>query len=255
VHSLSEEKIENLEIIVVDDGSTAQNFIKLKQSIGNSVRLLRNDTAMGASAARNRGIIEATGDYITFLDDDDLNIPGRIKGQLELAIRHNADFVTCSRLVYETQYGTRIQGKFLAEISLQNMWLRNVVVNVTPLVDINLMRSVMFDTSLPVAEDYDAWLRCLQQCCRTINYSGLAIRYRRSGKESLNANRGKKLKGRISLYRKHHKIMPPHIKIYFLLMSGAKWMMPDPKFVWYLASDWFFSKIRSFRKYGAQSGE
>jgi glycosyltransferase involved in cell wall biosynthesis len=245
VKSLIDEPIEHLEIIVVDDGSISENFQKVKENIGDKVCLLRNETPMGANAARNRGILAATGDFITFLDDDDLNFPGRIKGQLELARHHDADFVTCTKFIYETCYGTRIKGMARDQISLQDMWWRNVIVSVTPLVEINLIKDVMFDTSLPCAQDYDAWVRCLNQCRKAVNYSGIAIRYRRMGGVTITGDRIKKFRGRMAIYRKHSQAMPPFIKLYFLFVTIAKYVVPDPKFVWYSLSDRFLLKLRA----------
>jgi glycosyltransferase involved in cell wall biosynthesis len=60
-----------LEVIVVDDGSTDGSAACTEAFAGRGVRLIRQDAA-GAAAARNRAFSGATGDYIQFLDADDL---------------------------------------------------------------------------------------------------------------------------------------------------------------------------------------
>jgi glycosyltransferase involved in cell wall biosynthesis len=59
-----------LEVIVVDDGST-DNTARIIRGYGNKIRYLRQHNT-GPAAARNRGLIEAQGEFISFLDQDDL---------------------------------------------------------------------------------------------------------------------------------------------------------------------------------------
>jgi len=73
----------NKEIILVDDGSTDNSYnIAQKYTDLPNVKLIRQDNK-GASAARNAGLREAKGDYIQFLDADDLLSPGKIEAQIE----------------------------------------------------------------------------------------------------------------------------------------------------------------------------
>lgn len=73
VFSVIKQTYKNVEIIICDDGSsdnTEQVVIALQEKYKN-IRYLKNDTPKGACAARNLGIFEAKGEYITGLDDDD----------------------------------------------------------------------------------------------------------------------------------------------------------------------------------------
>jgi glycosyltransferase involved in cell wall biosynthesis len=74
-----------LEAIVVDDGSTDDTATAVARLADRRVRLVRHDTPQGVSVARNRGIHEARGDWIAFLDDDDLWAPHKLASQLEAA--------------------------------------------------------------------------------------------------------------------------------------------------------------------------
>jgi glycosyltransferase involved in cell wall biosynthesis len=65
------------EVIVVDDGSTDDTVEWLEREFGSAVRVARQEHS-GVSAARRRGVLEARGDWIAFLDSDDEWAPGRM---------------------------------------------------------------------------------------------------------------------------------------------------------------------------------
>lgn len=85
LRSLAAQTYPAAEVIVVDDCSP--DPVELPPVAGLEVTLLRHARNQGAGAARNTGLAHATGDWIGFLDDDDLFMPNR----LELAVRGMGD--------------------------------------------------------------------------------------------------------------------------------------------------------------------
>jgi glycosyltransferase involved in cell wall biosynthesis len=71
-----------MEIVLVDDGSTDDSVEKIKQIKDERIRIIRQENA-GAATARNNGVKLAIGEYIAFLDADDVWAPNKLKLQLD----------------------------------------------------------------------------------------------------------------------------------------------------------------------------
>jgi glycosyltransferase involved in cell wall biosynthesis len=74
-----------MEVIVVDDGSVDDTQDAVAQLADPRIRYVRNRTAGGVAQARNRGAQEAEGEWIAFVDDDDLWAPAKLSEQLKAA--------------------------------------------------------------------------------------------------------------------------------------------------------------------------
>jgi glycosyltransferase involved in cell wall biosynthesis len=73
---------QDVEVIVVDDASEDETANVCRTLAG--IKYIRLDRNQGVAGARNIGLLECTGDYIAFLDDDDLRLPGSLDHQLAL---------------------------------------------------------------------------------------------------------------------------------------------------------------------------
>lgn len=96
VQSVKSQTWENLEILVIDDGSTDQG-LRICEELGSTdgrIRILTQRNR-GVSAARNRGIEEADGEYIFFLDSDDVIHPCLIEALVKGAERFQAGMAFC----------------------------------------------------------------------------------------------------------------------------------------------------------------
>src|SRR4029453_7953121 len=71
------------EVIVVDEASTDETPAVLSALGNQRVRVIRHDSPRGLSAARNNGAAGASGEWLAFIDDDDLWAPDRLARQLD----------------------------------------------------------------------------------------------------------------------------------------------------------------------------
>ncbi len=139
----------SFECIVVDDGSRAPAALPFDDP---RFRLIRHHTNLGVAAARNTGLRTAIGEYVAFLDDDDLWAPAR----LDHALRHAAPGVvvvcSCGR-VGSNRVDAPVLRPPLAQTILETS-TPNLGAVLVPL------RSCPdFDSRFAACEDLDWWLR------------------------------------------------------------------------------------------------
>jgi glycosyltransferase involved in cell wall biosynthesis len=110
INSIKNQTYKNTELVIVDDNPPDSEYRKkvqcfMKQYNNDpNVIYIANPKNMGGSLARNNGINVATGEYITFLDDDDEYLPKKIEKQLDFMIEHNCDMsFTDLKLVNENK--------------------------------------------------------------------------------------------------------------------------------------------------------
>lgn len=90
VNSIINQKHDNIEIIIVDDGSddNTEAVVNSLMSKYSSIIYCHNERSKGPSGARNTGILKATGDYLTFLDSDDVWLNDHLAKGLKVLNEH-----------------------------------------------------------------------------------------------------------------------------------------------------------------------
>lgn len=96
ISSVIDQTHKNIEIIIVDDNDKKEDICKVQKIIRETnfkkITYLKNKKNLGSVESRNNGIDKATGDYITFLDDDDYYDKEKIEKQLQDMLNLKADF-------------------------------------------------------------------------------------------------------------------------------------------------------------------
>ena len=104
VRSICAQTYKYLEIIIVNDGSTDESLeICEKLASEDSRIIIHSQENGGLSAARNKGISLATGEWITFVDSDDLADPDMVRVLLNSAVKADADLSLCNLKRVDTQ--------------------------------------------------------------------------------------------------------------------------------------------------------
>ena len=87
-----------LEVVVVDDGSS-DNSVEVLRGFGDRI-IFEAGPNRGACAARNRALALSHGEYVNFLDADDLLVPHKIEAQLPFLVNDEADLVFCKGYIF-----------------------------------------------------------------------------------------------------------------------------------------------------------
>uniref|UniRef100_A0A7C5AL13 Glycosyltransferase n=1 Tax=Desulfobacca acetoxidans TaxID=60893 RepID=A0A7C5AL13_9BACT len=162
VLSVLHQTYREFELIVVDDGSEDGTLERLggvfRQIIGLRCALRR-----GVSAARNLGAQLARGEWLAFLDSDDLWLPGKLARQMAYLEAH-PELLICQTEELWIKNGVRVNPpkthrKLAGDLFLPS--LKRCMVSPSAVVLSRRLFEEMggFDENLPAAEDYDLWLR------------------------------------------------------------------------------------------------
>ena len=153
-----------LNIVVIDDGSKDNPESTISNIDKKDVELIfiRNESATGPSAARNKGIMEAweNTDVFMMLDADDYYLDGKIKKSVQKYEdnRKYVGIVYSDAIIENLNKGTKIH-EFREPFS-RDALERECIISNTPLVSKEAIKSCgMYDEEMRTCEDWDLWLR------------------------------------------------------------------------------------------------
>ena len=172
--SILNQTYKNIEILIVDDGSS-DNTKKILNSINdNRIRYIKLRKNKGACFARNIGIKKSYGKYISFQDSDDESFFDKLEIQFNNLIKQNSDFDFCklklfrfkkyknknyfnySIIPYDYQYKQIIANKTLDELCNGNFISTSSI-----LIKKKFITKYLFDNNMPRLHDYDLMLRMI----------------------------------------------------------------------------------------------
>jgi glycosyltransferase involved in cell wall biosynthesis len=163
VRSALEQEDVEVEVVVVDDGSSDGTAAGLAKWSDPRLRVCRLETSGGVAAARNHGIAQARGEWLAFLDHDDLWAPRKLREQLDRVRRARADFVYSAAVLIDA--ACRVI-RLAPPLPVEELRRELAVRNCLPAGQSNVLaRAALvrelggFDAQLKMHPDWEMWIR------------------------------------------------------------------------------------------------
>ena len=205
IESVQAQSFTDWEMIVVDDCSADSSY-DIACAFAQSdprIRAFRLERNRGSSAARNHGLRHSSGQYVTFIDGDDIVLPEKFERQIAFMRRHGhaITFTNYRRMTPdETQTGILIRNP--ARIDYDYLLKHTAMGTLTPVYDRTQTGDFYFDETLSARMDYAFWLDVLARGHSAYRLDEDLARYRR-GHKSLSSNlfKGARLVWRVLKHR------------------------------------------------------
>lgn len=217
IQSVLNQTYSDWEMIIVDDCSSdntcdiVTSFIK-KDSRISLTKLNKNS---GAGIARNKGVELAKGDYIAFLDADDLWKPHKLETQIKFMSIHNLSFTFSSyEQINELGKPLHIKIEALPTLNYSKLKLSNYVGNLTGIYNAKKLGKISIP-SMRKRQDWAHWIQVISKSGKTKSISE-SLAYYRVRKDSISSNKLNLLKYNYIFYRKGLNFAPLKSVIYLI---------------------------------------
>ncbi len=213
----------HIEVIVVDDSSpdyVDRNEIEVLVSelTKNQAHYIRHKTNIGACAARNTGMENATGEFIAFLDDDDEWLPNKIEQQISKFNDPRTALVYCgSQSVNDIDGIIQIRNTLFFSGNVYDKLMRANFIGSTsfPLIRKKYLEEIGgFDVEMQSSQDYDVWLRLAKKYPVEYVPEPLVV-YHKHIDERISMNPYKRLAGKERINLKNAKFISEHDDVWW----------------------------------------
>lgn len=192
IDSVLNQSYKNVEVIVVDDNIDVSYSEETKAVVGKygDVIYKKNQVNLGGALSRNEGVMTSTGEYITFLDDDDYYLSDKIKEQVNYIEATKSDVVLCHMQIVDSE-GHIQNKKHIARCNnLADFIIRGVAF--TPM--ILMTRTAIYDVEMfddtPRFQDHLFLLKLLEKNKRIVVLEkALAVHYEHQGERITNSDK------------------------------------------------------------------
>lgn len=222
IESVLSQSYADFEIIIIDDCSTDNSFEIIQELSKNDNRIIlyRNQKNLGVAKTRNVGISMAKGEFISFLDSDDIWKSSKLEKQLEYIKQKNVDICYTSYEMVNNNETDSVIRMVPKEISYKGLLKENVICCSTAIVKSELLQKHPFETEF-FHEDFVLWLKLLRCGCKAVGLQESLVIYRKGGRSS---DKLKACKNRWIVYRKSEKLSLISSIYYFIsyAINGIK---------------------------------
>ena len=186
--SVFSQTLADYEVIVINDGSPDTEALERELArFGDRVRYLKQENR-GASAARNAGLRAARGEFVAFLDADDLWLPNYLDAQIEFMIDRDCDLVCADAEVFSDdsdEHQTYMESLMPAAPAMGDITFIGLLSAEQSLITSGVLvrrervlEAGLFDEALRNSQDFDLWLRLAQSGTRMAYQRQVLLRYR-----------------------------------------------------------------------------
>lgn len=217
IESVLSQTYENIELLIVDDCSTdrTKDIIHSYAKLDSRIRLISNEHNIGCAESRNRAIGDSKGDYIAFLDSDDIWELGKIALQIQ-TIRH----MSCDAVYTSYQMIDSIDRQISIIKSPPKVLLGDMLKNNEICFSSVLMKSEVAKQYKMIPdyfhEDYCYWICLLREGVKFVGVSDVLVKYRVSN-QGRSANKYNAAVYRWKIYREYLGMNYIESCMYFLM--------------------------------------
>lgn len=207
------------ELLLVEDGSSdaTVNIIEgiMAERKDSRIRLIRQPSNMGAARARNRGLREARGRYIAYLDADDLWVPEKLEKELRFMREREAAFAfTGYEFADEKGKGTGKVVHVPESLNYRQALSNTTIFTTTVMFDTDKISKDQLEMPVIKSEDTALWFRVPRSGYTAYGLNENLVRYRRPG-NTLSSNKLEALRRIWNLYRRAENLSLPRSAYHF----------------------------------------
>lgn len=212
----------NIEVILIDDCSTDNSFdiIKNNSSKDKRIKVYRNEVNAGVSKARNLGIKLSKGEFIAFLDSDDIWKKDKLEKQIRYIKEKNADICYTSYEITNSSDSDLGIYRVPSNINYKGLLKENIICCSSVLIKSKILKENQFNSKF-FHEDFVLWLKLLKIGFKAIGLQESLVIYKKGGRS---ANKIKASKNRWIIYRESEKLTL-FLSIYYFvcyIINGVK---------------------------------
>lgn len=204
IKSVQNQSYRNWELIVADDNSTdgTVDAVRSMAADDNRIHLLETDINLGPAAARNRAINAARGDYIAFLDSDDIWYPDKLRKQISFMEQTGYGFTyTAYEKINERSEKMGIVVSAPKSVNYSSMLYRgDPIGNLTVVYDATKLGK-FYVPDIKKRNDFALWLKIMHDCDRAYGLDEVLASYRVRAGSISSTRKSKLIKYYWELYR------------------------------------------------------
>jgi len=205
INSVINQTYKHWELLLIDDGSTDQSVPLMNRYVEEAnfnIKLIKNFKNEGTAVSRNKGIMEAQGDFIAFLDADDLWKPEKLEKQLKAMQRQNVE-VCFSSYELISESGSALNKKICAMpvLNYKTLLKSNYIGNLTGIYNAKILGKVT-SINLRKRQDWHLWLKALKISEKPAFGIQESLAYYRIRKGSISSNKFNLVKYNYLVYKK-----------------------------------------------------